>query len=287
MPKQCPNCRLYFVFQLIDFDKGEFSCFPLRRVAASCRVCLVCRCHCPMTMMCFQILFLTSSSFFTFLFLFKQPPQHQLDDDADGWVMPHKKECHACLCRFMEFQCGFSVEFDSRGRTTAFTRHELLDIRPNDIQRFMALCAFDDPDCDVTAGYRPTHCRSSALEATKRALSCHVPHRTVPWCNNQGNPTRSAPVNNVIKEVKKFEVQGEGSAPSKAKRLVRPNEFSHAIRLLRSLPSFDCKHKHPMACLWQHCLIGRLDHAAHFEVKDPAGQHHCRIAGRCPGIVTC
>jgi len=193
--------------------------------------------------------------------------------------MPHKKEYHAYLCRFMEFQHGFSVEFDSRGRTTSFTRRELLDIRPNDIQRFMAFCAFGDPDYDVTAGHRPTNCRSSTLEATKRALSYYMPHRTVPWCNNQGNPTRSTPVNDVIKEVKKFEARGEGS-PSKAKRAVRPNEFSHAIRLLRSLPSFDCKHKHPMACLWQHSLKCRLDDAAHFEVTDPAGHPNFDFALR-------
>mgnify|MGYP000355231538 CR=1 FL=1 len=143
----------------------------------------------------------------------------------------------------------------------------------------MAFCTFGDPDCDVTDGHRPTHCRSSTLEATKRALSYYMPHRTAPWCNNQGNPTHSAPVNDIIKEVKKFEVRGEGS-PSKAKRAVRPNKFSHAIRLLRSLPSFDCKYKHPMVCLWQHYLIGRLDDAAHFEVKDPAGHPNFDFALR-------
>jgi len=143
----------------------------------------------------------------------------------------------------------------------------------------MAFCAFGDPDCDVAAGHRPTHCRSSALEATKRALSCGVPHRAVPWCNNQDNPTCSAPVNDIVKEVKKVEVRGEGS-PSKAKRAVRPNEFAHAIRLLRSLPSFACKCKHPIACLWQHCLIGRLDDAACFEVKDPVGHPNFDFALR-------
>ena len=195
--------------------------------------------------------------------------------------MPYKKEYHPYVCRFMEFQFGFSVEFNSRGRATTFSRRELLDIRPNDIQRYMGLLAFGDPDYNAhpPVNHRPTHCRSSTLEACKRALSYYMPHRTVPWCNNQGNPTRSAPVNDIIKEVKKFEVRGEGS-PSKAKRAVRPNEFCHAIRILRSLPSFDCKYKYPMVCLWQHALIGRLDDAAHFEVKDPAGHPNFDFALR-------
>ena len=113
--------------------------------------------------------------------------------------MPYKKEYHPYVCRFMEFQFGFSVEFNSRGRATTFSRRELLDIRPNDIQRYMGLLAFGDPDYNAHApvNHRPTHCRSSTLEACKRALSYYMPHCTVPWCNNQGNPTRSAPVNDI------------------------------------------------------------------------------------------
>jgi len=97
-----------------------------------------------------------------------------------------------------------------------------------------------------------------------------MPHRTVPWCDNQGNPTRSGPANNVVKEVKKFEVHGEGS-PSKAKCPVRPNEFQKAIETLRREPNFDSKHKYPMVCIWHHALIGRLDDVAHLEVNDPGG----------------
>jgi len=189
--------------------------------------------------------------------------------------MPYKREYHAYLCRFMEFQYGFSVAFDSsraNGRSTTFSRDELLSIRPNDIKRFMAFCAFGDPDYDVNppANHRPTKCRSSTLEATKRALSFYMPYKLVPWCQNRGNPTRSAMVNDIIKQVKKFEVRAEG-APSKAKRPVRPNEFRKAISLLRSHDeSFDLKYRYPMVCLWQHHLIGRLDDAANFEVNDPS-----------------
>jgi len=169
----------------------------------------------------------------------------------------------------MEFHYGYSVIF---GKDATFTWSQLLDIRPIDIKRFAGLLAHNDPDYDIhpPANHRPKYCRFSTLESAKKALSYYMPHRTVPWCNNQGNPTRSGPVNDIIKEVKKFEARGEG-CPSHAKRAVRPNEFRKSIQLLRVQPSFECKYKYPMVCLWQHTLIGRLDDAAHFKVEDPGG----------------
>jgi len=158
----------------------------------------------------------------------------------------------------MEFQHGFSAAFDSsraNGQATTFARAELLDIRPNDVKRFMAFCAFGDPDYDVAAGDHPTHCRSATSEATKRALSCHLPHRMTPWCNNWGNPACTAPVNDIIKEVKKFEVRSEGR-PSKAKRAVRLNEFRKATNLLQSHCSFDLKHRYPMVFSFQQMKVG-------------------------------
>jgi len=135
-------------------------------------------------------------------------------------------------------------------QATSFTRRELLAIRPMDIKRFVGLLACNDPDCNVfpPVNRRPIRCRSSTLEAAKKGTSCHMPHQTVPWCDNQGNPTRCGPVNDIVKEVKKLEVRGEGS-PSKAKRPVRPNEFQKAIETLQREPNFDCKCKHPMVCI--------------------------------------
>jgi len=143
---------------------------------------------------------------------------------------------------------------------------------PSDIKHFFGLMAYNDPDYNIysQANHQPKCCRSTTLETAKKAISYYIPHWTVPWCNNQGNPTRSGPVNDIIKEVKKFEVRGE-DCPSHAKHAVRPNKFRKSLRLLSGQPGFDCKHKCPMVCLWQHALIGRLDYTAHFEVNDPAG----------------
>ena len=83
-----------------------------------------------------------------------------------------------------------------------------------------------------------------------------------------GNPTKSTPVNDVIKEVKKFEVWGEGCPPN-SKRPIREHKFRKSQELLRAQPAFDCKHRYPMVNVWSHNLIGRLDGVAHFLVNDP------------------
>ena len=198
-------------------------------------------------------------------------------DAATGWLMPYKHEYHPHLAHFMEFFHGYSATYGIH--TCHFSCAELLLIQPEDIQRYMGLQAYNDPDYNVNppALHRPTFCRSTNLESIKKALSYYMPHRTVPWCNGQGNPTKSAPVNDIIKEVRKFEVRGEG-CPSSAKRPLRENEFIKSLQLLRAQPGFDCKYKYPTLQLWQHTLIGRLDDCAHFEVNDPRGHSQFEFA---------
>ncbi len=37
-----------------------------------------------------------------------------------------------------------------------------------------------------------------------------MPNRLPAWVNGAGNPTKSAVINNILKEVKQFEVRGKG-----------------------------------------------------------------------------
>jgi hypothetical protein len=61
---------------------------------------------------------------------------------------------------------------------------------------------------------------------SKKALSLFMPYKNAPWANGRGNPTRSEePVNSMIKEVKKFDVRGQG-APSNAKRPLKLTKIS-------------------------------------------------------------
>jgi len=191
--------------------------------------------------------------------------------DADaGWLMLHKHAYHPHLAHFMEFHHGCSATHDIH--KCHFSRAELLLIQPEDVQRCMGLQAYNDPDCNINppTNHQPKFCRASNLESIKKALSYCMPHCAAPWRNGQGNSTKSAPVNGIIKKVRKFEVRGEG-CPSSAKRPLRENKFIKSLQLLRAHPGFDCKCKHPTLQLWQHTLIGRLDDCAHFEVDDPRG----------------
>jgi hypothetical protein len=61
----------------------------------------------------------------------------------------------------------------------------------------------------------PTGCRSCTLEYWKKAISSFMPNKHMPWdcISNEGNPTRSQEVQDVIKAVKKFEVRRVSPAP--------------------------------------------------------------------------
>ena len=130
---------------------------------------------------------------------------------------------------------------------------------------------YNDPDPNINNGDRPTFGRSESIAYAKKALSKFMPHRTANWVNGQGNPTRSDVVNEMIKQVKKFEVRGEG-APSNAKRPLKQIEFRKSIMLFRA-ENNDWNHRwrYPMMARWQYHLIGRLDDVSNFKVSDPCG----------------
>ena len=131
--------------------------------------------------------------------------------------------------------------------------------------------AYDDPDPNINNGARPVHGRSDSLYYAKKALSKFMPYRNANWVNGQGNPTKSNLVNDMIKQVKKFEVRGEGGA-SNAKRPLKQAEFRMTLSLFRRDDN-DWNHRirYPMMALWQYHLIGRVDDVCNFKLSDPRG----------------
>ena len=94
-----------------------------------------------------------------------------------------------------------------------FSKAQLLEIQPLDIKYFFGMLAYGDPNFKTGPpwNHRPIYARSSSIEQYKKSLSYYMPYRNVPWTNDgRGNPTRSTDVNDLIKEMKKFEVRGEG-----------------------------------------------------------------------------
>ena len=80
-------------------------------------------------------------------------------DDADHWVYPVKKYYQPYIVDLMSFfHAANEYEKDH-----SFTREELLELRPNDIKRWLADKAYHDPDYDISRGDRPTGYRSESI----------------------------------------------------------------------------------------------------------------------------
>jgi hypothetical protein len=151
-----------------------------------------------------------------------------MGDNDDGWEYPVGHIYQPVMVEFMSFLHG-AEEYEPN---TVFTREQLLEITPVDIKRFLCMKAYNDPDPRIDNGARPTNGRSDSLYYTKKALSKYMPHRTAHWINGQGNPTKSDLVNDMIKQVKKFEVRGEGTE-SNAKRPLKQAEFRKTLQLFK------------------------------------------------------
>jgi hypothetical protein len=184
----------------------------------------------------------------------------------DGWEYPVG---HTYLCVMVEFM-SFLHGAEEYPDNAVFTREQLLAITPVDVKQYLCMKAYNDPDPIIANGARPTNGRSDSLYYIKKALSKYMPYRTANWINGQGNPTKSPLVNDMIKEVKKFEVRGEGSK-SNAKRPLKQSEFRKTLSLFRGANDWNHKYRYPMMAMWQYHLIGRIDDVVNFKIEDPRG----------------
>ena len=102
------------------------------------------------------------------------------------------------LIAFMRFRDGVAYE-----KNHEFSEQELGTITPIQIVRWMSLKVYGTPDPEYDAN--PTEGRSSSLVYYKKALSFFMPNSGWPWnaLSNPpaGNPTKSGPVNDLIKRV--------------------------------------------------------------------------------------
>jgi hypothetical protein len=87
-----------------------------------------------------------------------------------------------------------------------------------------------------------------------------MPNKLMAWnrLSNQGNPTRSIEINDLIKRVKKKEVRKQG-APSQTRRPMSGREFHLLHGILKA--SNDIVWRHGITCLinFQFHLIARID----------------------------
>ena len=99
----------------------------------------------------------------------------------------------------------------------------LAAITPNDVLRYMNLRTFGTTEPARDAN--PTSARANTLAMDKKAISFFMPNRdTWSMTRAEGNPTRSALVNSLIKRVKKKEARKQG-VDSQTKRPMLGQEF--------------------------------------------------------------
>ena len=126
---------------------------------------------------------------------------------------------------------------DIHGRAFAkdhkFTKRELKAVTPEKIMKYLKVRIYGnenaDPDVDP-----PLFHRKNTILYWKKAWSYFMIDSATPWSEvaKHGNPTRSAPVNRLIKAMGKMEAARRG-VPSRARRALLPAEFECIITQLK------------------------------------------------------
>ena len=82
-----------------------------------------------------------------------------------------------------------------------------------------------------------------------------------------GNPTRSIPVNELIKAAKKKEVRKQGKK-SAAVQPLELDEFTNTITCLRSCSDGVRRYQMPALCTFQFQMVGRIDDCCQLKKED-------------------
>jgi len=152
------------------------------------------------------------------------------DDERDPVHVP-PDSVHSSRYRVHIDSLMSSIHGEQYTRTQAYRKSELNAVTPNDVLRWMNTKVFGMPDPPLDAN--PVSARSSSLQFYKKSISFFMPNRLAAWSytRNEGNPTRSTEINDLIKRVKRKEVRKQGVAP-KCRRAIMESEFRVLHRVL-------------------------------------------------------
>lgn len=179
-------------------------------------------------------------------------------------LVAFNKAYHGYLIEFMAFLHP-DADYDA---TSVFGVDVLSQIRPEDIVQWLNIKAYGDRDPPPLL--QPLKGRANSLGQYKKALSYYLRGLDSDSWNERaqkGNPTRSAKVNNVIKQVKKAEVRKLGK-PTAAVRPLECAEFEWTMSQLMQSDDIKKKYMVSAAAKFQFHLIGRLDDTCRFEECD-------------------
>ena len=144
-----------------------------------------------------------------------------------------------------------------------FTSDDLIGLTPDDVYYFLAFTAYGKPDPQRGVDF-PIEGRHTTLEYFKKAISFFMPNKHLGWdvLHKVGNPTKSVPVLDLIKAVKKSVTRGEGRK-SQARHALTQDEFKHLIKTLRNSDNVKRACSISAYFIFQYNMIGRLDDVAH------------------------
>ena len=180
------------------------------------------------------------------------------------------KEYKSVLCRFMAFKHNRPYHFTAKGKVKIdaypkdhqFTQDELVAITPTDVTRWLSLMAYNKTD--PTSDDLPIYANHNTLLVHKKSLSYFMPRQMHKWddVREEGNPTKSARVNKLLKVVEKMETRGEGKK-SNADRPFERKEFEAVVDMMHRAEGntpFE-NWAFPLVMLIQVHLIARIDDA--------------------------
>ena len=141
-----------------------------------------------------------------------------------------------------------------------YTKGELRALTPENVLHWMNVKTFGVADPPLDAN--PISARSNSLAFWKKAISFFMPNRLSVWTSgrNEGNPTRSIDVNNLIKRVKKKEVRKQGVV-SRCRRAITEAEFRKMQNILQTHNGNSLIWRYGLYALtnFQFHLLARID----------------------------
>ena len=151
-------------------------------------------------------------------------------------------------------------------RDTLFTPAVLGQLKPDQIVQWMQKKVYRTLNPGLNN--HPVHGCSSSLEYYKKAISHYMPNKLISWnaLMEVGNPIHSMEINNLIKKVKKAEVQKLGKKSS-AWCPLKKAEYHALLRILGEKDDFQRKVRYTAFIKFHFHLIGRAD-TANFEMDD-------------------
>ena len=181
--------------------------------------------------------------------------------DPSSWTFPTDRPGY--VSPFLEFMSFIDSKEYTRRDIPQFTKAKLLSLQPKHVLAFLTHKAFGKTKRKQED--RPVHARSNHIKNMKMKISHFMPNGS-PWVdlpdgNGHGNPTRHKSINQLIGDIVKFEIRGEGSEAKDVRDMTLP-EFTKELELLREENDPICRFRNTLMGIYSLHFITRCDDIA-------------------------